>query len=77
MKLNIDENCSIVLDCTDNFESRIIMSKFCHNKKILVSSDILAFAHFSLGATKKSMLQMYIFPNLFNFNENYFATKWV
>ena len=33
---NIDKylgNCSIVLDCTDNFESRLIINKFCHNKK--------------------------------------------
>ena len=44
---NIDqyiEDCSIVLDCTDNFESRLIINKFCHNKKkILVSAALQNF----------------------------------
>ena len=26
-------NCGIILDCTDNFKSRLIINKFCHNKK--------------------------------------------
>ena len=74
---NIDqylENCSIVLDCTDNFESRIIINKFCHNtKKILVSAalqnfDIQAFI-FSSWSNKKNPCYKCIFPNLTT-NEN-------
>ena len=69
---NIDqyvENCSIVLDCTDNFESRLIINKFCHNKKkILVSAalqnfDIQAFI-FSSWSSKKNPCYKCIFPNL-------------
>ena len=74
---NIDqyiENCSIVLDCTDNFESRLIINKFCHNKKkILVSAalqnfDIQAFI-FSSWSNKKNPCYKCIFPNL-TANEN-------
>ena len=69
---NIDqfiENCSIVLDCTDNFESRLIINKFCHNeKKILVSAalqnfDIQAFI-FSSWSSNKNPCYKCIFPNL-------------
>ena len=74
---NIDqyiENCSIVLDCTDNFESRLIINKFCHNKKkILVSAalqnfDIQAFI-FSSWSSNKNPCYKCIFPNLTT-NEN-------
>ena len=74
---NIDQyikNCSIVLDCTDNFESRLIINKFCHNKKkILVSAslqnfDIQAFI-FSSWSNKKNPCYKCIFPNL-TANEN-------
>ena len=74
---NIDKylgNCSIVLDCTDNFESRIMINKFCHNnKKILVSAalqnfDIQAFI-FSSWSSKKNPCYKCIFPNLTT-NEN-------
>ena len=74
---NIDqyiENCSIVLDCTDNFESRLIINKFCHNKKkILVSAalqnfDIQAFI-FSSWSSNKNPCYKCIFPNL-NTTEN-------
>ena len=76
-EINIDqyiENCSIVLDCTDNFESRLIINKFCHNKKkILVSAalqnfDIQAFI-FSSWSSKKNPCYKCIFPNLTT-NEN-------
>ena len=30
-------NCPIVLDCTDNFESRLIINEFCHKKKKNIS----------------------------------------
>ena len=69
---NIDqylENCSIVLDSTDNFESRLIINKFCHNKKkILVSAalqnfDIQAFI-FSSWSSNKNPCYKCIFPNL-------------
>ena len=69
---NIDqyiENCSIVLDCTDNFESRLIINRFCHKKKkILVSAalqnfDIQAFI-FSSWSGKKNPCYKCIFPNL-------------
>jgi len=69
---NIDqyvENCSIVLDCTDNFESRLIINKFCHDKKkILVSAalqnfDIQAFI-FSSWSSNKNPCYKCIFPNL-------------
>ena len=69
---NIDqylENCSIVLDCTDNFESRLIINKFCHKKKkILVSAalqnfDIQAFI-FASWSSKKNPCYKCIFPNL-------------
>ena len=71
-EINIDqyiENCSIVLDCTDNFESRLIINKFCHNKKkILVSAalqnfDIQAFI-FSSWSSNKNPCYKCIFPNL-------------
>ena len=74
---NIDQyikNCSIVLDCTDNFESRLIINKFCHNKKkILVSAalqnfDIQAFI-FSSWSSNKNPCYKCIFPNL-NTTEN-------
>ena len=74
---NIDqfiENCSIVLDCTDNFESRLIINKFCHDKKkILVSAalqnfDIQAFI-FSSWSSNKNPCYKCIFPNL-NTTEN-------
>jgi len=69
---NIDqyiENCSIVLDCTDNFESRLIINKFCHKKKkILVSAalqnfDIQAFILSSWSSNKNPCYKC-IFPNL-------------
>ena len=35
---------SIVLDCTDNFESRLLINKYCHyNQKILISAAIQNF----------------------------------
>ena len=67
-------NCKIILDCTDNFESRLIINKFCHNnKKILVSAalqnfDIQAFI-FSSWSSQKNPCYKCIFPNL-NTNEN-------
>jgi len=34
----------IILDCTDNFESRILINNFCHKqKKILISSALQSF----------------------------------
>ena len=69
---NIDlylRNCRIILDCTDNFETRLIINKFCHNKrKILVSAalqnfDIQAFI-FSSWSNKKNPCYKCIFPNL-------------
>ncbi len=63
------ENYPIILDCTDNFESRLIINKFCHNKKkILVSAalqnfDIQAFI-FSSWSNKKNPCYKCIFPNL-------------
>ena len=69
---NIDqyvEDCSIILDCTDNYESRLTINKFCHNKKkILVSAalqnfDIQAFI-FSSWSSKKNPCYKCIFPNL-------------
>ena len=62
-------NCPIVLDCTDNFESRLIINEFCHKKKkILVSAalqnfDIQAFI-FSSWSNKKNPCYRCIFPNL-------------
>jgi len=62
-------NYPIILDCTDNFESRLIINKFCHNKKkILVSAalqnfDIQAFI-FSSWSNKKNPCYKCIFPNL-------------
>ena len=67
-------NCPIILDCTDNFESRLIINKFCHNKKkILVSAalqnfDIQAFI-FSSWSNKKNPCYKCIFPSLTT-NEN-------
>ena len=69
---NVDlylRNCPIILDCTDNFESRLIINKFCHNKKkILVSAalqnfDIQAFI-FSSWSNKKNPCYKCIFPSL-------------
>ena len=69
---NIDqyiEDCSIVLDCTDNFESRLIINEFCHKKKkILVSAalknfDIQAFI-FSSWSNKENPCYKCIFPSL-------------
>jgi sulfur carrier protein ThiS adenylyltransferase/adenylyltransferase/sulfurtransferase len=62
-------NCPIILDCTDNFESRLIINKFCHNKKkILISAalqnfDIQAFI-FSSWSSKKNPCYKCIFPSL-------------
>ena len=62
-------NSQIILDCTDNFESRLIINKFCHNKKkILVSAalqnfDIQAFI-FSSWSNKKNPCYKCIFPSL-------------
>ena len=62
-------NCQIILDCTDNFESRLIINKFCHHKKkILVSAalqnfDIQAFI-FSSWSNKKNPCYKCIFPSL-------------
>ena len=67
-------NSPIILDCTDNFESRLIINKFCHNKKkILVSAalqnfDIQAFI-FSSWSNKKNPCYKCIFPSLTT-NEN-------
>ncbi len=67
-------NCEIILDCTDNFESRLIINKFCHNKKkILISAalqnfDIQAFI-FSSWSSPKNPCYKCIFPNL-DTNEN-------
>ena len=37
-------NNSIVLDCTDNFESRLLINKYCHNNQnILISAAIQNF----------------------------------
>ena len=69
---NVDlylRNCPIILDCTDNFESRLIINKFCHHKKkILVSAalqnfDIQAFI-FSSWSNKKNPCYKCIFPSL-------------
>ena len=63
--------CPIILDCTDNFESRLIINKFCHHKKkILVSAalqnfDIQAFI-FSSWSNKKNPCYKCIFPSLTN-----------
>ena len=62
-------NSQIILDCTDNFESRLIINKFCHNKKkILVSAalqnfDVQAFI-FSSWSNKKNPCYKCIFPSL-------------
>ena len=69
---NIDqyiENCSIVLDCTDNFESRLIINKFCHNKKKILVSAALQNFHvqafiFSSWSSNKNPCYKCIFPNL-------------
>ncbi len=59
----------IILDCTDNFESRLIINKFCHDKKkILVSAalqnfDIQAFI-FSSWSNKENPCYKCIFPSL-------------
>ena len=38
------KNSHIILDCTDNFESRLIINNFCHNnKKILISAALQNF----------------------------------
>ena len=63
--------CSIVLDCTDNFKSRIIINKFCYNeKKILISAAIQNFdlQAFILSSWSKHDNPCYkcIFPNLKN-----------
>lgn len=62
---------SIILDCTDNFESRFIINKFCHSeKKILISAalqnfDIQAFI-FSSWSDNTNPCYKCIFPNLKN-----------
>ena len=71
-KNNIDlylGKCSIILDCTDNFESRLIINEFCHKKKkILVSAalqnfNIQAFI-FSSWSDKKNPCYKCIFQSL-------------
>ncbi len=69
------KNGSIILDCTDNFKSRLIINKFCHqNKRILVSAalqnfDIQAFILASWKGEKNPCYKC-IFPNLRNDNNN-------
>ena len=65
---------SIVLDCTDNFESRLLINKYCHyNKNVLISAaiqnfDIQAFIIAS-WLHKKNPCYKCIFPELINDNE--------
>ena len=74
---NVDlylENCPIILDCTDNFESRLIINKFCHNKKKILVSAALQNFHvqafiFSSWSNKKNPCYKCIFPSL-NTDEN-------
>tara|TARA_B100000963_G_C22564726_1_gene643090 strand:- start:5 stop:760 length:756 start_codon:yes stop_codon:yes gene_type:complete len=69
------KDSNIILDCTDNFESRIIINKFCHqNKKILISAalqnfEIQAFI-FASWKNKKNPCYKCIFPNLIDSEEN-------
>ena len=66
---------SIVLDCTDNFETRFLINKFCHmHKKILVSAaiqnfDIQAFVLAS-WKDKKNPCYECVFQNTINDNQN-------
>lgn len=59
----------MILDCTDNFESRILINEFCHKrKKILVSSalqsfDIQAFI-FASWLEDDNPCYRCIFPNI-------------
>ncbi len=65
---------SIIIDCTDNFESRLLINKYCHNnKKILISAalqnfDIQAFI-FASWKGKDNPCYKCIFPNV-NKNES-------
>lgn len=65
---------AIVLDCTDNFESRLLINKYCHDhKKILVSAAIQNFdiQAFMLASWLENDNPCYkcIFPELTNDNE--------
>ncbi len=62
---------SIVLDCTDNFQSRFTINNFCHKKKyILVSSALQNFEIqsfiFASWKNKKNPCYNCIFPNYEN-----------
>lgn len=64
----IKEN-NIILDCTDNFESRLIINEYCHiGKKVLVSAAIQNFdiQIFVSASWKGKSFPCYkcIFPNL-------------
>ncbi len=65
----IIEKGDIILDCTDNFESRLIINKFCHlKKKILISAALQNFdiQVFAIASWKNKDNPCYkcIFPNL-------------
>ncbi len=63
------KDSEIILDCTDNFESRLIINKFCHeNKKILISAalqgfEIQAFV-FASWKDKENPCYKCVFPDL-------------
>ena len=65
------KDSDIILDCTDNFESRLLINKFCHNnKKILISAALQSFdiQVFMFASWMKIENPCYkcIFPDLFN-----------
>ncbi len=71
---NFIDKKSIVLDCTDNFQSRLLINEYCnHNKKILVSAAIQNFdiQAFKLAPWMNDENPCYkcIFPELINDNE--------
>ena len=68
------QNSHIILDCTDNFESRLIINNFCHhNKKILISASLQNFEIqtfiFASWKNKKNPCYSCVFPDLTNDDE--------
>ena len=63
------DSYEVILDCTDNFESRILINEYCHNyKKILISSALQSFdiQAFIFASWKEDNNPCYkcLFPNI-------------